>query len=269
MIENVTIGADPELFIVNTKTGKIVSSIGLIPGEKGDPFKPEGLPWGYGLEIDNILAEFNIPPCYTLEEFSTAMETMKNYIRDYVKRVNPNYDILCTSSMDVDPAILDNPIACLFGCDPDFNAYTQKQNPKPKGEKTTRRSAGLHVHCGYDNPNTVDSVTLIKWLDIYLGIPSVIFDTDKQRRTLYGKAGAFRLQDWGVEYRTLSGHFLSNPKYYTFIWQGLTQAVYAVNHDLVFPISGEEVQRIINEGDSEAAIKACKKYGLCDYKFYL
>ena len=33
-ITNITIGADPELFIVNKKTGKVVSSIGLIPGEK-------------------------------------------------------------------------------------------------------------------------------------------------------------------------------------------------------------------------------------------
>ena len=34
-LRNVTIGADPELFIINEKTKKVVSAIGLIPGEKG------------------------------------------------------------------------------------------------------------------------------------------------------------------------------------------------------------------------------------------
>ncbi len=62
-LTNVTIGADPELFIVNEKTGKIVSSIGLIPGEKGNAYK-EGMPEGFGLQIDNILAEFNVPPTW-------------------------------------------------------------------------------------------------------------------------------------------------------------------------------------------------------------
>ena len=64
-ILNVTIGSDPELFIINKKTNKVVSSIGLIPGEKGNPYRTKDMPEGFGLEIDNILAEFNpaaIPP---------------------------------------------------------------------------------------------------------------------------------------------------------------------------------------------------------------
>ena len=33
-----TIGSDPELFIINTKTKKVVSAIDKIPGTKADPF---------------------------------------------------------------------------------------------------------------------------------------------------------------------------------------------------------------------------------------
>lgn len=33
-IKNITVGADPELFIFNTKTNQVVSAIGIIPGEK-------------------------------------------------------------------------------------------------------------------------------------------------------------------------------------------------------------------------------------------
>lgn len=32
---------------------------------------------------------------------------------------------------------------------------------------------------------------------MYLGIPSVVMDPDTKRRTLYGKAGDFRLKAYG------------------------------------------------------------------------
>ena len=48
-IDNVSIGADPELFIINEKTKRVVSSIGIIPGEKGNPYVAEDMPSGFGL----------------------------------------------------------------------------------------------------------------------------------------------------------------------------------------------------------------------------
>ena len=52
MINQVTIGADPELFLVNgAKTNKpVVSAIGIIPGEKGIQ-KPS---WSKETEEDKI-----------------------------------------------------------------------------------------------------------------------------------------------------------------------------------------------------------------------
>lgn len=47
-IKNITVGADPELFIFNTKTNQVVSAIGIIPGEKGKPYTkgmPKDLVW--------------------------------------------------------------------------------------------------------------------------------------------------------------------------------------------------------------------------------
>ena len=85
IIDNVTIGADPELFLINSKTGEVVSSIGIIPGEKGNPYRSIDMPEGYGLEIDNILAEFNIPPVRTKEDFIEAITYMKNYIKKFIK----------------------------------------------------------------------------------------------------------------------------------------------------------------------------------------
>lgn len=144
-INNVTIGSDPELFIFDKKENKVISSIGIIPGEKGNPWRDESWPEGFGLETDNILAEFNIPPARTKDEFINSMNFMKDYIRNFVKRVNPNYDIVCAASKMVTKDQLDSPQALEFGCSVDYNAYTEDVNPRPKGELTQLRSAGQKV----------------------------------------------------------------------------------------------------------------------------
>lgn len=141
-IEDFTVGSDPELFIINEKTGKVVSSIGLIPGVKGEPWVGSDMPSGFGLETDNILAEFNIPPVTDCENFVNNIQYMKDYITKFVKSQNPDLGIRCIASQMVDADQLNSEEARLFGCDPDFNAYTLSENPKPKGTSTNLRSAG-------------------------------------------------------------------------------------------------------------------------------
>lgn len=261
MIENVTIGADPELFLINSKTKEVVSSIGIIPGEKGNPYRSKDMPEGYGLEIDNILAEFNIPPVRTKEDFVEAMTYMKNYIKKFIKAKNSNLDILCKASMMVNEDQLQSPEAKLFGCSVDYNAYTEEPNPKPQGERTNLRSAGLHIHLGYDDCNVETSLALIKYLDMYLGVPSVLKDDDTKRRSLYGKAGCFRLTPYGLEYRVLSSYFLSNKITLSWVWNGICKAIEAYNEDYALA-DPELVQRAINESDKELAEKLVKKYKL-------
>lgn len=261
MLENITIGADPELFIINTKTGKVVSSIGLIPGLKGEPYRSDDMPEGFGLEIDNILAEFNIPPVRTREDFIKAIEYMKDYIRKFVKAKNKDLDILCTPSMMVDEDQLQSPEAKLFGCSVDYNAYTQAPNPKPQGERTNLRSAGFHIHIGYNDCNVDTSLTLIKHLDAQLGVPSVIMDTDTRRRSLYGKAGCFRLTPYGLEYRVLSSYFLSSKETLGWVWDRVMAAIEAYHEGLSLP-DPEKVQKAINTSDVELAEKITQAYSV-------
>ena len=141
-IHDFTVGADPELFLINTKTGKVVSSIGIIPGEKGNPWRGYDMPSGFGLEIDNILAEFNIPPVSDSRSFVNNIEYMKNYISSFVKEKDKNLDILCEASQEVPEDQLQSPEAKMFGCSVDYNVYTERPNPKPQGERTNLRSAG-------------------------------------------------------------------------------------------------------------------------------
>lgn len=99
-IKNVTIGADPELFIFNTKTNQVVSAIGIIPGEKGNPYT-KGMPKGFGVELDCILGEFNIPPCTSQNDFVSSIQYMKDWIRNWVKQYDDDLDICCKASMFV------------------------------------------------------------------------------------------------------------------------------------------------------------------------
>lgn len=258
-LTNITIGSDPELFLINKKTKKVVSAIGIIPGEKGNPYRSDDMPEGFGLEIDNILAEFNIPPVKSKEDFIHAINYMKNYIKEFVQ--DKNLDILCTASMIVNKNQLNSPEAKLFGCSVDYNAYTESPNPKPKGENTNLRSAGFHIHIGYDNNNIDTSLKIVKYLDAYLGLPSVIKDTDTRRRSLYGKAGCFRLTNYGVEYRVLSAYFLQDDNTLAWVWDRVAKALCAVNKNEILPPS-DAVQEAINTSNTKLALNIINTYNL-------
>ena len=249
---NLTIGADPELFIINTKTKKVVSAVGLIPGEKGNPWKSEDMPEGFGLETDNILAEFNIPPVKDGISFINNIQYMQNYIDRFVKAINPDLGIRCAASQVVPVSELQSEQARMFGCDVDYNAYTQEPNEKPCGEATNTRSAGMHIHLGYENPDVDTSLTLIKYLDAYLGVPSILKDKDKKRRTLYGKAGCFRLCDYGCEYRVLSSAMMNSTARLNFVWEQLSKAICAFKCEMRLP-SCIDVQNAINNSNTVLA----------------
>lgn len=262
-IIDLTVGADPELFIINEKTNKVVSAIGLIPGEKGDPYRSKDMPEGFGLETDNIVAEFNIPPATSKEEFICSIEYMKDYINKFVKNINPNLGILCSASQMVDEDQLNSPQAQEFGCSVDYNAYTKKANPKPEGTKTNLRSCGFHLHLGYENPNIDTSLILVKYLDMYLGVPSVLRDTDSRRRSLYGKAGCFRLCRYGVEYRVLSSALMKDRESLEFIWNQLIKAIHHYRGGYVLAPSGI-VRAAINDSDVELANSLIADYDILD-----
>lgn len=266
ILQGLTVGTDPELFLMDRSTGKVISAIGLIPGEKGEPYKPETLPDGFGVQTDNILAEFNIPPVRSREDFIANINVMKNFIREFVQKINKNYDILCQASARVDEDQLQSDQAKLFGCDPDYNAYTESQNPKPKGDITNLRSTGMHVHLGFtENLSIPCKLNLIRMLDFTLGIPSIIIDRDKDRRTLYGKAGCFRLTSYGLEYRTISGALLSDDKRIGLVYDLAVHAVLTLIDERLqktfYDVSGRyNIEQLINNANYDLAKEVVHNY---------
>lgn len=149
-------------------------------------------------------------------------------------------------------------------CDPDYCIYTGDVNPKPKIDKDmTLRSAGFHLHIGYDNPEIDRSIRLLYYLDAFVGLPSILIDKDTERRKLYGKAGCFRLCDYGCEYRSLSSYFMKDDEHLKWVFNQVLKAINAYNSCVSLP-DGVHVRRAINTNDEGLAKKLCKDYNLCN-----
>tara|TARA_R100000365_G_C2748096_1_gene78854 strand:+ start:2039 stop:2845 length:807 start_codon:yes stop_codon:yes gene_type:complete len=212
-LENVTVGADPEVFVA-TSQGDITSAIGHVGGSK---IAPRPVKDG-GVQEDNVLAEFNINPAKSKMEFvhnmNSVMDDLKNILdyKDLQITVIPSYRYTEEELQSFGPSALE------FGCSSEWNAWTEKEMNPPRAEGNNLRTAGGHVHIGYDNPNPQANLSLIKMLDFAVGLPSVLVDTDKARRKMYGKAGSMRNKVYGVEYRTLSNFWLNSNELMSWVY---------------------------------------------------
>lgn len=246
--ENITIGSDPELFLFNKE--EAVPSVGLLGGSKDAP-----VPVKFGaIQEDNVLAEFNIEPATTRDEFVHNIDQVMRQLRD---RVSP-LSLRVISSHNFAKEVLKKagPQAMTFGCDPDFNAWTQEHN-EPPSPYTTLRSAGGHVHVGYDVFEGPGPFEVVQAMDVYLGIPSVLLDDDTQRRSLYGKAGACRPKPYGVEYRTLSNFWLRSNRLVRWVYDNslLAYSMSDEMEDILATFPGDYIQDVINNSKSKEAME--------------
>lgn len=257
-INNLTVGSDPEFFLKD-KNNKIISAIGMIGGSKDHPLPISNE--GHGLQEDNILVEATIPPCKNEKELIDNINFVKNYITEVI--CNPRgLELSIQASAYVDKDQLEHPKALEFGCDPDFNAWTNDVNPRPNSN-TNLRSAGAHVHFGYDNANEIISLELIKTMDLFLGVPSILLDTDTERRKLYGKAGAFRFKSYGVEYRTLSNFWTKDENSMIWLYNQIQNGVSFLNNgNFLSDEEGKEIRDCINNQDQNLAKNLIQKYKL-------
>lgn len=257
-ITNVTVGADPEVFLVNHE-GKYISGVGKIGGTKAHPKPISAL--GHCVQEDNVAIEYNIPPAKTKAEFVLANTFVLKYLDVKMKKLGLSLKL--DASALFEETELQTPQAMTFGCEPDYNAWTEDYNPPPRVEEDTYllRSCGGHVHVGFSEPNTEKQVALIKAMDIYLGIPSLFMDKDSRRRKLYGKAGACRLKSYGVEYRTLSNFWLRSDQHIAWVWDRTMKAIDFVNAGKQIPKPhAKQVQEIINTADLAQAVSFMDLY---------
>lgn len=238
-------GADPELFLFAPNQNKYISSVGLIGGSKANPRPIDDE--GNAVQEDNVTVEFNIPPCTTSVDFIKHINKNKDWISKYA--ANFGYEISITPSAVFDDDELVERASRTFGCDPDYNAWKNgEQNPRPTASNPNLRSCGGHIHIALEKSDNI--LEIVKAMDLFVGCLMLKFDTDVDRRQLYGRAGAFRKKPYGVEYRTASNAWIANDDRIQWVWDQTDKAVEFVRNGGSFTEhQGQIIQDCINNND--------------------
>lgn len=254
-MENVKIGADPELFLA--KNGEIISAEGLIGGSKKEP-RPISKE-GHAVQEDNVMIEFNIPASESKEDFIFNINFVKSYLETLadMKGCTLNFD----ASAVLDDKYLSTDQAQEFGCEPDYNLYLRDENPRPEGTGNLR-SCGGHIHVGYDNPSENMTMQVVYAMDLVLGLESLALDKDDRRKLLYGKAGSFRFKPYGFEYRTLSNFWIANDELIGWAYDKTLEAIALVESGKIAGLVkeySELAEKAINTNDKELALHILEK----------
>jgi hypothetical protein len=251
------VGADPEIFVECNNS--LISAHGLVQGTKEKPY-----PVNKGaIQVDGMALEFNINPAESLEEF---VDNINEVMKQLVGRLPLGMKLSALSTANFGSEYINKQprVARDLGCSADYNAYTGKTNPKPNIDTPFRTAAG-HIHIGwtsgadYKCDEYMDlCCEFTKVLDLYLGLPSVLLDSDVKRRELYGKAGAFRAKDYGVEYRVLSNFWLQSKPLMAYVYSQTHKAL--VSFLKGFRINDSELVDTINNSDVNKANLLINKF---------
>lgn len=250
------IGIDPEMFLFDNKQQKFISAIGKIGGTKEEP-----LPIGAGCAVqeDNMSVEFNTPATDSDMQFKSAI----NYVKDYLNSLYEGVVAKPIATVIFDEKETEDERAWIFGCDPDYDAYTMEENKKPSSTNKFKRTAGGHIHFGYEEGRSyARNAEIIKLADLYLGIPSLFMDKDKERREMYGKAGAFRHKAYGVEYRTLSNFWIAEDALMDWAFAEAMRVLDVIGKVTMSDAEHVMCKHAINTGNEKVAQFLVKKYQL-------
>lgn len=242
----ITIGADPERFV--QLDGKIISAIGMIGGSKEDPrIVKQG-----AVQEDNVLAEFNIDPATTADQFVGNITTVISQLEDIIAPATLADG--CSFEFSKEALTAGGRQALEFGCDPDLNCWTVELNPTPNA-LTTLRTAGGHVHIGYDGANMDTSLRVARMAEFLLGVPSVLLDDDTRRRSMYGAAGAIRIKAYGVEYRVMSNFWVESDLFQRWVFENAKLCVEMEAHleQYLDEFPSDVIQECITNSDIELA----------------
>lgn len=252
-----SIGSDMEVFAKNAD-GKHISLCDKIGGTKEKPLQLDHLETGFMVQEDNVALEFNIPPCFSGEEFIHSFSIMRVETAKILSELN--LELSTKSSVSFDSTELTHPKALIFGCEPDYDAWKKIENKKPQSKNKNLRTAGGHIHVG----TSIDMLTGIRLMDLYLGVPSILLDDTEDsiaRRELYGKAGAMRPKPYGFEYRVLSNFWWFTDELVEWVYRQTVKACNTNNVKLTTK-DKKDIQTCINTGDKDLAKSIINKFNI-------
>jgi hypothetical protein len=253
----ILIGCDPEVFVQQNNVFK--SAYGLIKGDKKNPQKVRR----GAVQVDGMALEFNIDPAATEDEFCINVNDVYQQMRNMV----PAYQVVAVPVAHFDPLYMKvQPEEALeLGCDPDYNGWTGVANEKPNSGRPMRTASG-HIHIGWTDGKNIQSPDHINdcrmvacQMDFFLGLGSLFYDADTERREMYGKAGCYRVKPYGAEYRTLSNAWLKDERYMRWVYRNAVKGMEQLLGGNYLPEKFGDIQEIINTSNKKAALKIIKE----------
>lgn len=255
------IGADPEFILQDKRSGKYISSVGIIPGTKYEPFELERI--GHQISTDNVLVEIGVMPTNDPKEMYNSIEYCLSEIH---KLTDNKFNIRRLPYVVYDDDQLQTEESQMIGCEGDLNCWTEIDNEPVTEFKNGGRSAGAHIHLAYKNPNFRTSLQIIRALDLFISVPMVLLDTSDgalERKKLYGKAGAFRICPYGCEYRSPSPRWTESLESITWMFSQVRTAIQFLNDGNEFSLAKDsDIPNCINMGDRSLAKSLVKKYNI-------
>lgn len=116
----------------------------------------------------------------------------------------------------------------------------------------------MHIHLGVPDGMWADDVVkFVKYFDQYVVLPSILVDTDTRRRSLYGKAGCFRMPAYGLEARSLSSFMMSSNELLSQVWDNTMLAIHHFNNNTPL-IDPDVIQDVINNNRVDIAKQILK-----------
>ncbi|MEI7489634.1 MAG: hypothetical protein WCJ72_19890 [Chryseobacterium sp.] len=251
-----TFGSDPELMLFLNGTPH--SAIGVVSGSIENRIYQNGHEFYY----DNVLAECAIAPGSCKDE---VIHNFRDCLQIYANMVKP-YQLIPQASVIFNESELNHPDARRVGCAKDFCAYTMQQKNGPVDQITrgNLRSCGGHIHLGHDvlTQDGAEPILAVYLLDLFVGVPSLWLDKDPtspKRRSIYGKAGRYRVKSYGIEYRSLSNFWLESPEMVELIYDLSYFAIKFVESDKGWELWNFDIEKFL-DSDNLADAWECKAY---------
>lgn len=263
-----SVGADPEFFVrLREGDKRIVSAHAMIPGDKRNPFPVNG----GAIQVDGMATEVNVNPARTRQEFLDNIQAVMGELSNHLPPFMEIAHGLPVADFEQD-YIMSQPMeARELGCEPDYDGWTGKANPRPDGNQLFRTASG-HIHLGWgvnvadpmnDRDHWEQCCAVARQMDYYVGIYSLLWDPDNRRRSLYGKAGAFRAKSYGLEYRTPSTAWVADPQLQGWVYDASIIALTDFfNGNVAADKFGDAARTIINNNEVDWQQKVDFQLGL-------
>jgi len=252
-----TIGIEVELAIYHL-TRPVVCS--FIPWTKDEPLDIDGTLF----HKDASMFEIAMRPCSNGTELDTAYDEAINEVR---KLVPSGTDIRLEPAVEYsDSELASDPYASVLGCGASQNVYLGTVG-MPSEYTNNIRYAGMHVNIAADEDMSPVQVLA---LDATLGLKSVrdweqpYADAIRTRRTMYGRAGEYRIKPFGTEYRTLpssSWAATSGNEIFSLVNQALN-----LDAQSLIPMAND-IQQAIDMCDADAAGGGQSEVGINDIEW--